>query len=404
MIWTGHRARRANTTGAVAAVSAVAIGCGTGLCAWSESPAPTQATVVSGTLNAPLSMTPGTRASSTSGGGLSLAVEERSRGGVLWHRVLTSDGKFGWTDAHTMPLGSASVKAAVSPFSLMSSSPDEPAYEENAHEIPVSIAGAGVILGATSRPRVASVRDLMTPSRLQRALWPWLRVQFDSATGYSPLDWLTLSWPADSNSGSLDASLEAAGIRGLVWRPFLGPFSRTLMQLAPKAGSYAIQISGTETAAPRTQLTENWDGIDAVYRDGAGVLLVIASRSGHLFRFMNEGSVGADLFIAGTDAYPLRIVLQDLNGDGSRDWVLEVCAINGDGYVSMLWVVDGASRPDHPKLSRLPLSGASGEDGVRVNRDWSIAKSGIVRVMEQHRNTQTVASYRYTDKLIPVTK
>lgn len=393
MTSTTSRASRRCAAAFLGAALALA---GAGRPAAAEAPS-TSVTIVRGLENAALAATPGGRMTGKSAGGLGLVVAERIVAGVTWRRILTSDGGAGWTAAPLPARVPVAASAAAAPFTVTKASPDDPAFEENATDLPVTSGANGTIIGATSKARVASVRELMVPLRLRRERWPWLELRFGATSGFAPLDSIRLGWDTGAPSTSLDASLDAAGVGGLVLAPFLGAVTRAVMALAPAPGSRAATMPEGDASPQSAELPAVWSGIDAVYRSGSSTLLVFASPAGHLFRFVDRERVTTDVFAADGEAYPVRVTRVDLNGDGAPEWVLEVCAVNGDGYATSLWVVDGTSRPDHPRLTPLPLSGSSGEGGSDERRTWEIGADASLHVTEHRGKTVAVTHYRYTD-------
>ena len=393
MRWTGNQAKAWVLLSVLLVVSG---------CSYREQPPEaTQRTlgIVQGVLGLELSDSPGSPPNRAIRGNLAIVVESRPDKKVAWSRLVTSDGVHGWTSSGLVPSSAVEVEPLTHPFTLMNKSPDAQDFSENAEEIPIANGTKGSILGASSKSRVSSTRSLMVPERLRRDQLPWLFLEFGSDEGYAPIDGVTLTWPAGSGNGTLEDTMEAAGMRGLVWRPFLGPVKSRLMELAPRPGADGYFMDGTAVAARQAKLPESWDGVEVIYREANALLIVFSSGTARLFRFISSGAATSDIFAPNDEPYPGRVMRMDLNADGNPEWILEIVGVYGDGYYSALWVIDGMSGLDGLKSARLPLSHSSGEKAGDAEATWEIAPDGMIRVTRTKGEGRASSQYRYTDRL-----
>jgi len=259
------------------------------------------------------------------------------------------------------------------------------------------------VLGISTRARVAGVEQLMLPPRLRPYELPWLDLKIGEVRGFAPFDWIALSWDVAIPQGTLEAAVDGLGIKGIAWKPFLGPLSFTTSQSARARTAGVFQLDDLASAPKKATVAADWNDLVFVYRDDTSLVAMYAEGPKRLIRF-RAASVQLDTVIDEDFATPSGVKHLDLNGDGHDDWILELAGRYGDGFHSVLWVIDGASRADSLRLQQLPLSHSAGEGGsTEMDARWTV---GTDRTIEVERRSGTSGArktvYRYGTRLTEV--
>src|SRR6185295_7771049 len=120
-----------------------------------------------------------------------LAVQ-KDAGGKEWTRLLGADGASGWTSRQFREALPARISGG-SPLELSDRSPDHPSISEGIETFQVPRERAA-ISGASEKPRVASLGQLMLPPRLNPFLMPWLEIHSGSRKGWIVPSEIELEW------------------------------------------------------------------------------------------------------------------------------------------------------------------------------------------------------------------
>jgi hypothetical protein len=307
-----------------------------------------------------------------------------------------ADGATGWTSREFAEIRAVRVRPAIQSFSLLTRSPDDPSFGD-AEERRVSDGIEGEILGVSERARVAGNERLMFPERYRRAL-PWLDLKFGDVRGFAPFDWVTLVPASVSATGSLPEALEAAGATGLVWKPFLGG-----LPTATVTTGTVHELANPDSEPALVQRSSEWRVPEFMFRDGQGRMAVYSNGVRRLFRFSEGTAATADIEIDGDNAEPGRVQHVDMNMDGKKEWLVETLARYGDGFYSVLWILDGRTVPGRLRLERLPLSRSAGESASRdADASWEWRTDGTLQVTRGPAGQRQTVTYRYGDRLTQV--
>ena len=364
----------------------------------SQSPAPGIAPAsdigfVTGVLGLELSPAPAEPAARTAASDLALVVHTQQARGVTWRRLVVADGTTGWTSRAFDNVRAARVRASARSLSLLSKSPDDPAFSE-AEEIRVGDDIEGQIVGVSRRARVAGNEQLMLPERYRRSL-PWLELKFGSTQGFAPFDWIALLPPPSPVTSTLEEALDALGARGLVWKPFLGGLVSEPAVMRVTTGT-VYELNDPASLPRKAQAAREWSALEFVFRDERGLMVVYTDGPRRMFRFTGDRNVPVDIVLNGDFALPAQVRHTDINADGAQDWLVEIAARYGDGFYAVLWIIDGRTAADSLTLERLLLSHSTGESpSTDVNANWQLRDDGTIHVTRGRAGEERTAVYRY---------
>jgi hypothetical protein len=300
--------------------------------------------------------------------GLVLAVQQDA-GGKQWTRVLAADGGSGWTSRQFREALPARISGGRL-LELSDRSPDHPSISEGIETIEVPREGAA-ISGASEKPRVASLVQMMLPPRLNPFLMPWLEINSGSRKGWVVPSELELEWGEPARGKNLVAAMELLGMDGIVRAPFLGPVRQTLLELySPPAPVLTFEdISSKPVSAPSPAFIAK--APETLVRISPAWVAVFSSSAGFAFSFSKSGTgvvsaaVNAVVNAVVNQGKPVivRAASGDLNGDGRPELVIQLASIYGDGYTTALWIVNGNSPEKGLDITTVALGGSGGEPG-----------------------------------------
>jgi len=353
---------------------------------------------VTGVLGLELSDAVSSPAARAAASDLAVVIRTQQVGGVTWRRLVAADGSSGWTPHAFTSVRAVRVRPDVSPFFLLSKSPDDADFSE-ADEIRIDDGVEGQIVGASQRGRVAGNEELMLPEKYRRSL-PWLELRFGSRQGFAPMDWIALLAAPVPQVRTLEEGLDALGARGLVWRPFLGSLTSDAAATRVTPGtSYAMDDPAS--APTRTRAAVEWSRLEFVSRDEGGLMAVYGDGARRLFRFIQAGQPPIDITLATDFARPVQARHIDLNADGKREWLVEIAARYGDGFYAVLWIVDGRSTAESLMFQHLSLSQTTGESSsTNVDASWTLRDDGTIQVVRETAGTKRTTVYRYDGRLV----
>ncbi|MFO1371776.1 MAG: hypothetical protein U1F42_05060 [Candidatus Competibacteraceae bacterium] len=278
---------------------------------------------------------------------------------------------------------------------MMTKSPDNDKFAAG-EEISIEQKhSSGHILEASATNR-AGWPETMAPEWLRVSETPWLSLQFGDARGYAHLNWIHLQWDQKTISHkNLAGALKAAGARGMLRNAFLSPFRAVLLKLAPAPGSLVLSINEKNEVVRKTT-DGTWSQVDALYCDPADphrMLMVFSNDSSvKLFQFVEQGRPILRFVQQEHQPYISHVEVRDLNGDGKREWLLEVVGFDGKGSYSMLWRVD----TNKTVLERTPMSRTSGENAsLEVAASWWVSPGRDIWIGRSNGASNTFQKLRY---------
>ena len=398
--------------------------------AWAQAaaPVPSAPGIVTGVLGLAVAAELGQPPSQQLRGGVALRLAQESRDGLVWTRLLASDGRHGWTLSAPGLVLPVTAGGALPDLELSLLPPGDRDFEAGA-SVAVPDGSTLQLTGASRASRVARQEDLMVPPWLAATLAPWPLVRFGAKQGYVPLQALALRWPpvaaatasapasmpqpaSASVPLSAHAQLAARGLLGLSQAPFLAPVVLGLRASAPRPGSAMLDLSEAAGRRPGQVRAEgHWDGPLAAYCSAAplsGALTSLLSfGQGKTRAFVLAGNdsrmQSAVAFVAEDAPYIARVEEADLDRDGLPEWLLEVVGIYGDGFYSELWVVDGRSLSAGLRIARLPLSRSGSEGGNARTQDaawWVDAATRTLRVWHSDARGSRLTTQRYAARTL----
>ncbi len=343
-------------------------------------PAPGE--IVSGVQNRILSRTPAGPPCCVVRGGPAIAFEsKRGPDGAVWTLVIGADGSVGWIKG----LKAAGLRATALPRNgapILNVVPADPASLDSAKQIQPAYP-TGEISGSA---------EAMTTNSFQLALPPhlnpfggrWLQLAFGPVKGWTSVYDVSLSW---------DRS--AAPLSGLVRKPFLPKPAGAREWLRP--GEAVPQIDGSADSYRTPEGPFEIEELIAGAPSAPAVPeLALVSNSGSWLMVV-KGARGQ------TGVVPLaqyRHVLgkferADLNGDGAPELLVRDTFVHGDGYTSVLWVIDCSGPATGWRAIRLAME-ADAEDSSDSRRDsaWWVDRGAAGSVLWIARSDQNGVAFR----------
>jgi hypothetical protein len=351
-------------------------------------------------------------------------ILEISRSGEneKWYRVLCSDGHVGWIknpDGLSTPSQISTKALAIN----MLSPDDIDFYSSAPQHYNLTNEQKGVITGASRSSRVGTPFMNSIPEQKNPFNSPWLNIQIDSLTGWSPPYYVDVFWDevvgSTRNTNLFD--LNRLGLTGIIRSPFLGPVNKVLETEKPKvkrtvfyADHNLETLSNVVWTLPNAfgkvayfirDVDDNEDAISTVivYLDSTSELLT-QNETKKAFSFLSKNGTSKHLILNSNASTIVDYKKVDLDNDGFKEWIIELLFAYSDGYYSTMMIVDGKSLKNRLVIKTLDLGGACGEPGCDSNVDsyWWVDKSNdstarLFRVFSHQDKVSTdFASFRYS--------
>ncbi|MGZ3451213.1 MAG: hypothetical protein ACXVEF_16525 [Polyangiales bacterium] len=343
--------------------------------------------------SAQLAATPGGSAFTHAASSPALVI---GSGGGGFRRVLLADGTSGWTAAPLRTLSSARMHPQAN-LELERFPPGDPRRKETygpaavvvlpAHAM-ASVAGASFELDA---PDPRALRLDQAPFLEQ----PNLLLQIDpTTTGFVHGLEIDLEWTAPP---FVELAALPGVVRGIVRRPFLSPFTKAALAVAPRAGDVTHVLHGFDPFGALPAPAHKWASLETLVHDptakpGAIATLAVVADGG-AFAFVFAGSKKSESLVLPRrdlgSPWVTRVVTADLDGDGLSEWLVEIVDRTSEALEVRLLIVAGSSLQSTLSGAPLELGGESGEgDDPGQRHAWYVdghqlfvARDGAVRGM-----------------------
>jgi len=301
-----------------------------------------------------------------------------------WTRLLAADGSSGWTSRQLG--GGVHARIAGDKLELSDRSPDMSSVAEGVETFTVPAKEASIV-GASMKSRAESPQQLMLPPRLNPFVTPWIEIRAGSRTGWVVPSDLRLEWGEPVPPGELIPAMDRLGFSGIVRAPFLRPVEQAIIASHTPGASIlhfdSISSKPNRIAADNTSVKT----LRAVVRHGPEWLAEFSSPQGSVFYFPGRG----DATVAEGAPVMINTASADLNADGKPELVLQLAGTYGDGYATVLWIVNGDGTQGL-RIDTVPLGGSNGEPGgSTVEAAWWIDENTLWIARAERRSIEYAA-------------
>jgi len=302
-------------------------------------------------------------------------------GGDGHRRLLLADGVSGWTPAPLRVVSSTRVRPSTSleldrfpPGDARRKDPDEKSTVVLPAHAVANVAGASFERDA---PSDRALRLDQAPFLEQ----PNLLLQLGpTSTGFVHGLTFDLEWTAPP---SVDLA-QLGSVRGIVRRPFLGPFAAAALAIAPRAGDTTHVVVDTTKdfdvfrALPAP--AHKWTSLETLVVDptanapAIASLAVVGDGGAFALVFVGKGKSESVVLPRADIGSPwvTRAEMADLDGDGLAEWLVELVDRTSHGLTTRLLIVSGTSLQSGLSGAVLRLGGEPGEGDPTERYAWYV--------------------------------
>ena len=348
-----------------------------------------------------------------------LVIASIQKNGVTWHRIIGSDGTYGWTKRRLKRVALAELSLLES-VQLVAKFPmrDDPDFEDKMGQdnewIPVRPEDWFKISGATEKADFSYSKEYgpISPPAIQTpniVSTPALKIHNNAVNGWAAISDTTLRW-AENNTEK--AAITTADklvqhhYEGMVTAPFLGPVITDLRKFSPQVGSPILQMAAVgEKFEHSSMTTEQWGDPELLIlsqdtkKEKPVIVIVYPKGENRIFTLIADDKILTQILVNKYYPQVLDFRRADLDHDGLKEWLLEIYTKYSDGNYRTVWIVDGKSSMQKMRLWQQAIEDNNYEpSGGELPGDWWLDQSDQTTLFWHHeiyKKSTTATPFTY---------